>query len=105
MDVFLMGYRYGLAAAKQSVFGSIDTQVPQPVSRSSKTNSAASRASFRSIDDDALESVSLCLIKFILTPKCNKLDILNFRVESRFLPWTEAHPAKGTDKFPHLEFL
>ncbi|XP_046649243.1 uncharacterized protein LOC124340670 [Daphnia pulicaria] len=56
MEVFLMGYRYGLAASKQSVFGSIDTQVPQPVSRSSKTNSAASRASFRSIDDDALES-------------------------------------------------
>lgn len=90
-----MGYRYGLAASKQSVFGSIDTQVPQPVSRSSKTNSAASRASFRSIDDDALESVRFLneIFRFY-SLNCNYLP---FRVESPFLPWTEALPAKGTD--------
>lgn len=56
MEVFLMGYRYGLAASKQAVFGSIESPAPQPVSRSSGGSSAAARPAFRSIDDSELET-------------------------------------------------
>lgn len=65
MEVFLMGYRYGLAASKQAVSGSIESPAPQPVSRSSGGSSAAARPAFRSIDDSELETVRI-LFKYIL---------------------------------------